>query len=559
MKIRKPRFVSILALVLGTSAATGACAGVQPEADIDPGLQATVERRIGGDRSGACLAVGVVKVEGNAPRIRRAYACADPKEAGRIGANSAFEIGSVSKTMTATLLAGLIESGQASLDDPLADYLPEGTGVPRYGEQVIRLRHVVSHTSGLPALPPGVPLADPRDPYAAMTPDALLGALDRVQLTQAPGETFAYSNFASMLLSLAVARRAGEDFDVLLRERLFQPLGMGGAHLDAPPEGIVAAEGHLPNGSRTPAWHFDPALAGVGGVRATLDDMLRYAEGELGRAPQPLADAIELTQQPLQTPAGTPIAMNWMLADVGGHAILAHEGGTGGFSSLVAIDRERGRGVVVLSDTALTSLGGLGDLGMHLLDERQPLPGPRKAVPAPDALIDALVGEWQLQGGPAMSVRRKGDALEIQAPGQPAFEMGHDDRGDFYPLAFDALMHPLQGPDGGYTFVWHQGGGAMPARRLDAVAAGAAAGLLSDYAGTYPLAPTDMTLTVSERDGVLHAQATGQGAFALVPAGGDVFRADAFGIEIRFQRDGSGRVVALALHQGGQVLGGERL
>ncbi|GAB3336553.1 serine hydrolase [Marilutibacter aestuarii] len=564
MSIR-PRPVLALPLLAAAVVLCGnACAAPPPPAGLDPDLQATLEKRLNGDRSGACMAVGVVDIAtGDAPapssRVRRAYACADG--ALRIGSDSAFEIGSISKTMTATLLAGLVRDGRARLDDPLSDYLPEGTAVPEFQGQPILIRHLVTHTSGLPALPP-IPVADASDPYAAMRPDDLLQALGEVTLAQAPGSTFAYSNYASMLLSYAVSRRAGAGLETLLDERLFTPLGMEGAHVADRPAGVVQAQGHMPNGTPVPGWHFDDALAGVGGVRATLDDMIRYAEAGLGAAPEPLASAMALTRQPIETASGRPIAMNWMRMPLDGRELLAHEGGTGGFSSLIALDPARGRGVVVLSDTALTALGGLGGLGLHLIDDARPLPAPRTVTPAPAALVDALVGEWQLEGGPALTLRRRGDALEVQAAGQPAFEMGHDSAGDFFPLAFDALLSPTRTADGRHAFNWHQGGAVMPARRVQVSTPAQPASkapsveALAEYAGRYPLAPTDMVLAVSVRDGVLQAQATGQGAFPLSPAGKDVFTASAFGIEIRFERDARGEVNALALHQGGNVLRG---
>src|SRR5690606_28385767 len=123
--------------------------------------------------------------------VARAFRCADPEDVGRIGPDSAFEIGSVSKTMTATLLAKLIVEGKASLDDPLAAYLPDGTTVPDFEGQPILLRHVVTHTSGLPALPPGVAVTNLADPYAGMTVQALLDSLGQAVISQAPGTGFA--------------------------------------------------------------------------------------------------------------------------------------------------------------------------------------------------------------------------------------------------------------------------------------------------------------------------------------------------------------------------------
>lgn len=80
---------------------------------------------------------------------------------------------------------------------------------------------------------------------------------------------------------------------------------------------------------------------------------------------------------------------------------------------------------------------------------------------------------------------------------------------------------------------------------------------LREYAGTYPLAP-GFELAIRERDGALHVQATGQPEFPLVHAGGDSFANPQLGLEIGFERDAGGSVVALELRQAGQVLQGER-
>ena len=522
----------------------------------DAGLAEVVGKRLHGDRTGACFAAAVVEPES----VSRAFVCADPSAEARIGPDSAFEIGSVSKTMTAALLAELIRRGEGSLDDPLAEWLPGGTVVPAFGGQPILLRHVVTHSAGLPALPPGAPIASQDDPYAAMTPDDVLQALGRVELTRAPGTTTEYSNFASMLLSLAVARRAGLDFEQLADEWLFTPLGMAGAYVEDKPDDVRVATGHIPTGAAAPAWNFHVDMAGVGGVRATLDDMVAYVQGQLGQRGTPLRAAFDTTQQLLEGEDGRGFAMNWMVAPLDGRSVHMHEGGTGGFSSLVAFDRERGRGVVVLSDTALHSLGGLGGIGRHLLDDALPLDDPRAVAQPDEVLLDGLVGSWQVQGMP-MEVRRKGDTLEIQAAGQPAFELGYDSEGDFYPLQFDAVLRPRRNPDGTHGFSWIQLGGALPAVRADPTnEAGPveklAPEVLEQYVGNYPLM-AGFTLVISAADGQLQGQATGQGQFALEPAGGDVFRASAFGIEIRFEREG-GQVTALDLHQAGNVLRGER-
>lgn len=550
--MRIARLAALIALALPL-AAPAASAVSSEEA-----LARAVRSRLDGDRTGACFAVALI----DADRVLRAYECADASRPARIGPDSAFEIGSVTKTMTATLLARLIEAGRASLDDPLASHLPPATPVPSFGGEPIRLRHLVTHTSGLPALPPGMQPADPSDPYASLTPDALLAALGRTTLPHAPGTDAAYSNYGMMLLSYAVARTAGRDFDGLLREQIFEPLGMRGAHLRTPPPGVRAATGHLPNGQPTAAWMFHPDLAGVGGVRATLDDMVRYARAQIAPAGDARLDAaIARTRQPLPLPRGRTGAMNWMRQTLPAGTLFAHEGGTGGFSSLVAVMPERGRAVVILSDTALHSLGGLGAVGMHLLDPAVPMPPPRRSRAAAPALLEALTGEYELDGGLRLRLWQQGGRLFGQAQGQPVIEFGHDDAGDFFPLTIDALLSPTRQPDGRMAFSLRQGGGIVQARRLDAGPAkpayAAPAERLGDYAGTYPLAP-GFAIAFTARDGRLHAQGTGQSALALDAVEPDVFVAAVVGAEFRFERDQGGRVIAVVLRQAGQVLRGAR-
>lgn len=392
-------------------------------ATTDDGLQAIVGKRLHGDSSGACFAVAVID-----KTVSRAYVCADGKDAAdRIDAMTAFEIGSVSKPMMAALLAGLIRDGKASLDDPLSAYLPKDSTVPTFDGKPILLRHIVTHTSGLPALPAGVEY-DPLNPYAKVDEATLLKALSTTALAQAPGAKFEYSNFAAMLLSYAIARRAGSDFETLLDTRVFAPLGMDSSYINRKPEGVAAAIGHTPDAKVTPAWTFPSDFAGVGGVRSTLDDMVRYVQGQFGGAPKPLDADFRMTHAAVSNDAKAPIAMHWMLAQLNGRTFLAHEGGTGGFSSFVAFDPEKKFGVVILSDTALHERGGLGSLGLHLLDPKVPLGKPRTGGSAPALVLsaeelDAYAGEYPLMPNFALTVRVDSGTLTAQATGQGVFPL----------------------------------------------------------------------------------------------------------------------------------------
>lgn len=531
-------------------------AGAAPLPDGPAALEQRLLERFAGDRSGACVQAAVIERD----RVVRGSGCAGTRQAAPPAADAAFEIGSVSKTMTAFLVAGLIQRGQWSLDDPIARHLPEGTAVPRQGERQILVRDLLTHSAGLPALPPGVALPNPADPYAALTEAQLLAALGRVTLSRPIGSQAEYSNFGMMLVSLAAARSLGGDLEAALRERLFGPLGMAGAYV-AQPRAARPAAGHLPGGAATPGWTVTPNLAGVGMVKATLDDMVRYARAELGSLPEvPAATtaALRLTQQPL----AHGYAMNWIVRTLQGRELRLHEGGTGGFSSLVVLEPATQRAVVLLADTALTDLGGLGDLGLALLGLEVPLQ-PRREVAMPPALRRALVGEYAL-AGMTLKIREAADGrLLALAGGQSEFELRQDSRGDLYPTSFSALLRPEPPEAEGQPvrrFSWHQGGGTMQGRRVGMVEAAPTITnpAWRDWAGEYQLAP-QFSLRVFEREGRLMVQGSGQPAIAAEPVGKDRIEIKAVGAIVEFERDAAGQVVAAVLRQGGQVMRGAAL
>jgi D-alanyl-D-alanine-carboxypeptidase/D-alanyl-D-alanine-endopeptidase len=546
MKRRLARLVAAVAL-----------AGEPALAMTDADLRAAVERRFKGDRTGACIAAAVVDNGANA----RAYVCADAKSQRSHDDQTAFEIGSVSKPITAALLAELIALGEVTLDDPITKLLPPGTFVPSFEGRQVTIRHIVTHTSGLPRAPvQWGPAANPRNPFAHLTERDLIGALAETKLTRAPGAQWEYSNFAIMVLSYALAKRSGKDFEALLRERLLLPLGMNDTYVARRPPNVRLAQGHLGNRMPWSPWDFPVDMAGVGGVRATLPDMVRLLEGLLGLRESTITPALARTQQQVSS-VGSRMGMGWFIGSTaGGRTILWHGGDTGAYSSFVTFDRAAKRAVVLLSDTSFVTTGGLDALGMHLLDPAQPAGAPRLATNPDPKLIDALAGRYRLLPvGLGIELRRKGNTLAIQADGQPEFEMGHDSVGDFYPLRFDALLRPKRKGDGSYTFTWLQGG-AFEAERLDKPALVASKWIpneaqLKDYAGDY-LAP-GFALRVFSTGAKLFIDAANHGVLEAAAVEEDTFVAESIGAEIGFERDG-GKVVGLSLKQNGRVLRGAR-
>jgi hypothetical protein len=229
----------------------------------------------------------------------------------------------------------------------------------------------------------------------------------------------------------------------------------------------------------------------------------RHVRGDAPRPPEVLRHVIQV------------------IAAIRGEEFARHL--AGGFSSFIAFDRATKRGVVVLSDTSLLTVGGLGSVALHLLDASVPIGAPRLVTTADGKLIDALAGHYRLQSGLGLELRHKDKALTIQADGQPEFEMGYDSAGDFYTLAFDALLRPKRKANGTYTFIWFQSGVALEAERVGALPPVANAPALTEvelkaYEGTYSLAPT-FSLKVVVAKGTLFVQGTNQGPIEVKPVG----------------------------------------
>ena len=309
-------------------------------------------------------------------------------------------------------------------------------------------------------------------------------------------------------------------------------------------------------------WDFPVDMAGVGGVRATLPDMVRYLEGELGTRASAITPVLAQTQVQVATVGGHTMGMNWILSIANGHTIVAMTAAPAA-SPRSSPSIVRPSALWCCSATRrLPRSAGLARSARHLLDPSVPVGAPRVVATADAKLIDALVGRYRLQSGLAMELRHKGNTLTIQADGQPEFEMGYDSAGDFYPLQFDALLRPKRKADGAYAFTWFQQGGALEAERVGATAPVAGKwtpteAQLKDYEGNYPLAPT-FALRVFTSGGKLFIQGTNQGPIEVVPVDKDVFVAESVGAEIDFWLDANGKVIALTLKQGGQVLRGER-
>ncbi|WP_097976621.1 serine hydrolase [Streptomyces sp. gb14] len=191
----------------------------------------------------------------------------------------AYELGSASKPYAGLLLARLVAQGRVRYEDRAADLL--APGFPAHpAVRRITLRHLLTHTSGLPGLPADFyPQAVPRwstDPYGGYPADRVVRAFLRARPRHRPGTRWHYSNFAVSVLGHTLAAATGTPWEVLLHQQVLAPLGLDATRVRPGPDGTDAV-GHRRDGTPVPALDTGGFTA-AGAVRATPLDLLTFLE-----------------------------------------------------------------------------------------------------------------------------------------------------------------------------------------------------------------------------------------------------------------------------------------
>ena len=471
--------------------------------------------------------------------------------------DTVYEIGSITKTFTATLLAEAVLAGRVTLETPVAQLLPDFKIPSRSGMQ-ITLGLLGSQHSGLPREPSNLLPKDFGNPYADYDVTKLKAFLAGYQLPRDPGAAYEYSNLGFGLLATALAQSEHTAWSALAEMQILKPLGMtmsGTAFSDA--MRAQRAPGHDNMGNAAKNWDFD-AFAGTGAMRSTANDMLRYLKANMGIDPSPLTTAMKLAQTPLSEAFRTNhIGLAWMTSRTG---IMWHNGETGGYRSFIGFTADRRHGVVILSNTDMD----LDDLGFATLNPRVPLSPAYTAIVLPRASLDEYVGTYRLPSKTLLKVFRITDGLFVQT-GQGTVPIYPSAPNEFFARAVRASASFTRDANGAVNgLVLHQNG-EHAAPKLNAselspepqeIAFDAAAS--GDYVGKYQF-DFGAVLDVAAKSDHLEAQLTGQAGLAIFARAKDKFFYKAVDAQLDFERDGGDKVIAAVLHQNGRDLRATRI
>lgn len=395
----------------------------------DPDLQVMLDYLVE-DGATPGIVFGIVEADGT---TRVLSAGTGGPDAPALGPESVFELGSIAKTFTGTLLALAVRRGEASLDDPVADYMPDSVRIPSRGGRDITLLDLATHRSGLPSLPTNYIPGDLGDPYADLTLEVLYDFLGSYELPREPGERAEYSNLGYGLLGHALARAAGTTYRELARAKILEPLGM---HSTAYASEAAYADAGMARrmtqphsvGQPVPAWTVTEAMAGAGGLRSTVADMLKYLAANVGSPETELEEAMRDAREARasfepRAREAARIGLAWQSIPAGGRTIVEHGGSSAGSSARIALDPERHVGYVRLTNTG----GFPDDLGRYLLATGPPADDP--VVDVPRAVLESYVGAYRFAQGADLFIRLDEDR------GWLTSQLGRTVRFRMYPTA----------------------------------------------------------------------------------------------------------------------------
>ena len=256
-------------------------------------------------------------------------------------------------------LGSLLIDGTVELTDPLQDHVDEGVSIPQKDGRTLRLIDLIGQTSGLPREMKR-PDSPPDDPFATNTKEAAYAGLAGDPYLFAPGTSAFYSNYGYDLLGIALTNASGKPYADLVKERVFDPIGMKDTAFNPPADaGDRLMQGHFFDGSPLPNVPSSTGIECSGGLHTTARDMLAWIKWNLDRSPTADSEFKTVTQgafvfrDGLETVVGLDdggpmgaMSLGWVMTFPEGNRplILEKSGGLQGFFAYVAIAPTRGVG-----------------------------------------------------------------------------------------------------------------------------------------------------------------------------------------------------------------------
>jgi CubicO group peptidase (beta-lactamase class C family) len=476
-----------------------------------------------------------------------------------------FEIGSVTKQITAAAILLLVEQGKIRLEEDFRTYL---TDYPANG-QTITVEHLLTHTSGIPSYTGMQEWAvRMREDFSL---DQLIGLFKDKPLEFNPGESWAYNNSAYVLLGAVIEKVSGKSYERFVEEEIFAKLGMKDSRYAHPEELVprrASGYGRGPEEGFKNAQYISMSHPfSAGALLSTVDDLAVWDRALYGESLLKKA-SIERMFTPVNLKSGqnTQYAYGWGVSTWEGKRLMEHSGGIPGFAAYVARVPEERMFVAILSNDEAADPDP-GSLALRIVSYALGKPQEARASVALDAkTLDEYLGVYRFDGAITRTVTREGSTLfsqrsggekaELLALGQDRFLFKESNgRLDFQRDAQGRVTGAVFAPRAGLSATGVRTEEKPPAER-QAVKVDPA--IYDAYVGDYELSP-NFSIKVTRQGDSLFGQATGQPAFEMFPESETRFFLKVVDAQVTFEKGADGKVTGLVLHQGGRDVPGRRV
>jgi CubicO group peptidase (beta-lactamase class C family) len=492
-----------------------------------------------------------------------------------------FRLGSITKQFTATLILQLVAQGKIKLDGKLSDYLPD------YRKDVgdkVTVHQLLNHTSGIPSYTglPGFFQDVSRNPYKV---DDFVKKYASKDLEFEPGTKFSYNNSGYFLLGAIIEKVTGKPYEQVLKENIFEPLGMKNSGYD-----------HFDTLIQKRAVGYQKTADGY--VNAPYLDMsIPYAAGSLYSTVEDLylwdqalyADSVlsSSSKELMFKPNLSNYAYGWTITKTSFDAnvpVITHNGGINGFSTTIIRFPAEKNLIVMLDNTAQGgSIDRLSvELTKILYDKPYELPKMSLAEKLAKTITDKGVaagiaeyhdlkakqanqydfGEDELNrlGYQLLQQGKRDEAIEIFKLNVEAYPQGfntYDSLGEAYMVAGNKELAIVN-----YKKSLELNAGNTNAtetlKRLESKAEPVDSKSYDAFVGEYEVTPSFVVKIFKEGDKLM-TQASNQPAFELFPDGENSFVLRVVNAKVTFVREAGGPVTGLVIHQGGRDVPGKKI
>lgn len=467
-------------------------------------------------------------------------------------------VGSTAKQFTGFALALLHEQGKLSLDDDIRDYFPN---LPDFGETV-RLRHLVTHTSGYREFLNALALSG-RDLVRSdwINADEAISLVERQPVLQnSPGAEWNYNNTGYVLLARVIEQVTDTPFVDWMAQEVFNPLGMESTRVRPAPDRLVpgASTGYRKEGDDYVEARDVGGAPGAGGVYTTLGDMALWMQ-HLGRfelggqaVREHMVTAFELSDG-----ESANYGMGLFIDEWRGLTRWQHGGGDMGHLSAFYYFPDLDAGYMVFANHHDFEPGFMSEVGEVFFADHLEAAGEDESdgttevqlveadEPFVDELFDRYAGQYELVVMPGFILRffREDDRYMIQATGQPAFEIKPVAASEFTIEVVQARIQFHVDEDGSVDELTLFQNGEHRAVRIEDESEAAVA--LDDFVGRYFSEELETFYEISVEDGSLELSHRRFGPLTLHHAGDDRFSGGFPVSQVEFIRDDEGNVTAL--------------